>query len=135
VSSDEPFVVTVEHDLDQAWPRAAETLKHEARIAATYAADDGVRAMQDRHPYQDRTGMLSGDQHTYEVPPQFVSGDGDVFETEIVVNQPYASFVDKGTVHAKAHPFTPIAERAAKSTAEREAREAVQRFERGCKGD
>jgi hypothetical protein len=133
--SEGPYVVTVESDeLERSWQRAAEDLDADAQRASLAAADDAVRAMQERHPYTDRTYNLSGGMHAYEVPEANV-GDAVEFAALIDVPADYASFVDQGTTRSKPYPFTPRGEDAAERTATREARAAVDRFEKGCKRD
>jgi hypothetical protein len=130
----EPFVVTVEgaEDFERSWLSAFHDLEQNAALAAYGAAEEGVRVMQARHPYTDRTYGLS---MSMCVAPEADRHDGDDVErcAAIEVRADYASFVDRGTSRAKPYPFTPRGEDAAERAATRYANVAVKQFERTCR--
>lgn len=95
-------------ELDLDWARAVSEFDEDLAQACLDSADAGVAEMQANHPYTDRTYALSGEMHTEPV----ADTDGKQI-AEMVIPASYASFVDKGTAHAKAYPFTPQGERTA----------------------
>lgn len=100
---------------------ASDALEHATDRAAANAADEGVRAEQEDHPYQDRTQTLTGSAH---VEPSDDSDPG----CDMVWPADYASFVNDGTERAKAFPFVPIAEKRAKQVMNYDLANAVDVF-------
>ncbi|HEY1956699.1 MAG TPA: hypothetical protein VGH28_13860 [Polyangiaceae bacterium] len=105
------------HDAD----RGLDTLEHATDRAAHNAGDEGVRAEQADHPYQDRTQNLTGGAH---VEP---TGDGTP-GVDMVWPADYASFVNNGTERAKPYPFAPIAEERADQVLHYDLANAVDAF-------
>lgn len=93
-------------------------LEQDLQRASLDAADYGVEAMQQHHPYQDRTYALSGGMHV----------EPDDEEAVMVIPADYASFVDKGTSRSRAYPFTPLGEHAAEEALEQSVARALQAF-------
>jgi hypothetical protein len=79
---------------------------HEAVVAA---GEDAVIAMQQRHPYQDRTQFLTGGMYCRP----FGRNTRLRAEAAVLFQAPYAKFVNDGTAKSKPYPFIPTGERAA----------------------
>lgn len=109
VESFEALVNSALHDL-------TEELHH----AGMDAAEQGVLAAKQEHPYTDRTGDLTGNAHAEE---DLAQGGGIMTWPE-----DYASYVDKGTSRARPYPFTPRAQSAAEFALEAKTQEAIDRF-------
>lgn len=99
---------------------ALRDLTEDLHKAGIKAAEDGVLAAKQEHPYTDRTGDLTGNAHVEE---DHAKGGGIMTWPE-----EYASFVDKGTVRSKKYPFSPRATSAASYSLEVKAQEALDKF-------
>lgn len=103
--------------------REAETaLADDLHRAGVQAAKDGVALARASHPYEDRTGDLTGEAHVEE---DHTTGGG-------LMTWPvdYASYVDKGTSRARAYPFTPKAIKLAAVMLREGVNEAIAKFRR-----
>ncbi len=75
----------------------------------------GVEAMQQTHPYTDRTNKLTLGMHCKLFGPQTKS-----FKCAVIqFKAPYAKFVNDGTVKTKAYPFLPLGEKVAEDKLEK----------------
>ena len=109
-----------ELDLDIAL--AVHELDEDLGQACLDGADAGVAEMQANHPYTDRSYRLSGEMHAEPVD------ENGKRHAEMVIPAPYASYVDRGTSHAKPYPFTPQGEKAAEDKLHELAEKAVAEF-------
>lgn len=101
---------------------ATEELSSDLHRAGVAAAEGGVAAAKERHPYEDRTGDLTGEARA--IPNEAIGG------ADMTWPEDYASYVDEGTSRAKPYPFTPLATQVADRDLEHGAREAVEKFKR-----
>ena len=93
-------------ELQAEWAQGVDELGKNLETSSVLAAKDGVEAMKATHPYQDRTGDLTGSMNANALAKG----------AEMRVEMPYASFVDKGTSRARPFPYTPLAERTAENS-------------------
>lgn len=110
------------------------------REAALEAARAGIEEARRNHPYQDRTGVLSGYQGTdspeYRGPSTgkqsataaYQVRDAGEEAAEMVWPAFYASFVDKGTGKSRPYPFTPQAERVAEETLKKNVERSIEKL-------
>lgn len=86
------------------------------------AAQEGVDAAKNFHPYEDHTPD-DGLTDSAHVEKNHATGGG-------IMTWPvtYADFVDRGTSRANPYPFTPLAEQVAERGLEYKTQEAVARF-------
>ena len=117
------FSVTIEGlDALVATAHAADSkLRDDMAMATHGAAKDGVKAEQADHPYTDRTYQLT--ETARATAPESVGGG---VESEMVWKKFYASFVTR--VSGGRFDYRPVAERAARTSLQRLATEAAQRF-------
>lgn len=109
----------------ESWDRHYATLKGYLDKAPLAAAQHGVRAAQEDHPYTDRTYQLT---ETARALPHRFEGEGDVEGAAMMWSKPYANFVDKGTSRSKPYPFTPRAIEVAEESLNAQAEAFVDAF-------
>ncbi len=107
-------------ELERIGRAAVDALDHDLQQAGIKAARDGVALARASHPYEDRTGDLTGEAHVEE---DHVLGGG-------LMTWPvdYASYVDRGTSRARAYPFTPKAKKLAAVMLNEGVQNAIARF-------
>lgn len=88
------------------------------------AAQAGVVAMRENHPYQDRTFLLTDGMHA----KPFGRTTRTRAEAIIIFKAKYAKYVNDGTTKSKPYPFLPIGEKAAGIALMTGAFEAVSTF-------
>jgi hypothetical protein len=113
-------------------------LEADLREATLDAAAAGVKAAQREHSYTDHRdpkrshhyrGSLGLTDTAHAEQPR-VGGLRAGIEAIMAWPAPYAVFVDKGTSRARAYPFTPTAEQAAKASLDTGVRRALETFAR-----
>lgn len=113
-------------ELVAAVDRGQEDLRRKLADDNYESAREGIEAAQARHPYTDRTRVLSFTAH-----PEHEQGSGDAF---MFWPAEYGSYVDEGTSRNKAYPFTPMAEYAAESVLNKKVETDVDDFCRTIEG-
>jgi hypothetical protein len=114
--------------------RASEALRLDLREGVLDAAKQGIEEARRNHPYQDRTGALSG--HTEGEGGKSTSAeqatDTEPGEEAADMIWPvfYAGYVDQGTSRSRPYPFTPQAREAAATALQANISKAVEAFER-----
>lgn len=105
--------------LQRAWSEARHELESDLDEVGKTAAQAGIDASKENHPYADRTGDLTAHAHVEPDP----RGGGIM-----VWSEDYASFVDEGTSRSNPYPFTPLALQVADRDLEYGAKHALDRF-------
>ncbi len=118
--------ITIEDTLSADWANACDEMDADLHVASYQAAQDGVEAIQAKHPYTDRTYEL-----TSTAAPEYVAGTQDaemVFPATNEQGVGYASFVNEANEangHSKDYEFISRGEKAAQRTLEQETGRAL----------
>lgn len=102
------FTIDIEglEELKAEWAAGCDQLGKDLEEATLLAAKDGIESEKASHPYQDRTGDLTGEAHANAMARG----------AAMIWGQRYSSFVNNGTSRSAAYPFTPLAERTAENS-------------------
>jgi len=108
---------------EEEWSNAVDYLSQDLPQVALDAGDAAVTAIQQNHPYQDRTYLLSAGTHC-------VPGRVSKWRAEAIVQfqAPYANIVEEGSVKAQPYPFIFIGREAAEHKLEERMNEALTKF-------